>query len=82
MVFPRTFAVGTEDKSYSTLSVDRGDYQESQEPIARTLSPWDEARIPDDAEWAYVAKQELEPGPVHVGVRGKCLVFTAGYVSE
>ncbi|KAJ7079275.1 hypothetical protein B0H15DRAFT_914148 [Mycena belliarum] len=79
VVFPRTFAVGTDTKSYATLSVDRGDYQDSQEPVDRTLSPWDQARIPANTDWAYVGKKQLEPGPAHVGVRGKCLVFTAGY---
>ncbi|KAJ7453319.1 hypothetical protein B0H11DRAFT_2288366 [Mycena galericulata] len=79
VVFPRTFAVGTVNKPYATLSVDIGDYQPSQELLTRELNPWDKARIPHSADWAYVAEKDLECGPVHVAVRGKCLVFTAGY---
>lgn len=82
VVFPRTFTIGTDVKSYTTLSVDRGDYQDSQEPLARELNCWDKARIPDNAEWAYIATRKLDSGPVHVAVRGKCLVFSAGYVSD
>lgn len=82
VIFPRTFTVGTDDKSYTTLSVDRGYYQDSQEPLARNLNRWDKARIPDDAEWGYIATRQLDSGPVHVAVRGKCLVFSAGYVSD
>ncbi|KAJ7482728.1 hypothetical protein FB451DRAFT_1364625 [Mycena latifolia] len=78
-IFPRTFSVGTDAKSYTTLSVDRGDYQDSQEPLFRVLNPWDAARIPDRADWGYLAKKQLDSGPVHVAVRGKCLVFSAGY---
>ncbi|KAJ7436622.1 hypothetical protein FB451DRAFT_1307112 [Mycena latifolia] len=79
VVFPRTFAVGTDAKSYTTLSADRGDYHDCQEPRTRKLNHWDADRIPDNVSWAYVATKQLKSGPVYVGVRGKCLVFTAGY---
>lgn len=81
-IFPCTFTVGTDAKPYTTLSVDRGDYQELQEPQPRYhLNDWDAVRIPDGADWGYLAKNQLDSGPVHVAVRGKCLAFTAGYVS-
>ncbi|KAJ7149916.1 hypothetical protein C8R46DRAFT_1306347 [Mycena filopes] len=79
-IFPRAFTVGTEVKAYSTLSVDRGDYDDAQEPEPRDyVDQWDMNRIPDDADWKHLVTQKLASGPVHVAVRGKCLVFTAGY---
>ncbi|KAJ7186588.1 hypothetical protein C8R46DRAFT_1024628 [Mycena filopes] len=81
-IFPRAFTVGTDVKAYSTLSVDRGDYDDAQEPEPRDyVDQWDMNRIPDDADWKHLVTQKLVSGPVHVAVRGKCLVFTAGYAS-
>ncbi|KAJ7178255.1 hypothetical protein C8R46DRAFT_1029740 [Mycena filopes] len=79
-IFPRAFTIGTDVKAYSTLSVDRGDYHDAQEPEPRDyVDQWDMNRIPDDGDWKHLVTQKLAPGPVHVAVRGKCLVFTAGY---
>ncbi|KAJ7664642.1 hypothetical protein DFH06DRAFT_1128044 [Mycena polygramma] len=68
-------------KSYTTLTVDRGDYNDSQEPdlCGKDLSPWDKDRIPEGADWAYLVERRLESGPVHVAVRGKCLALSAGF---
>ncbi|KAJ6494111.1 hypothetical protein C8R47DRAFT_1318939 [Mycena vitilis] len=80
-LYPRCFAMGTDIKSYTTLTVDRGDYNDSQEPdlCGKDLSPWDEDRIPEGADWAYLMGRRLESGPVHVAVRGKCLALSAGF---
>ncbi|KAJ7675728.1 hypothetical protein DFH06DRAFT_1170354 [Mycena polygramma] len=81
VLFPRCFAMGSSAKSYTTLSADRGDYDNSQEPYLRDdeLSSWDRDRIPDGADWEYLVERKLESGPVHVAVRGKCLALSAGF---
>ncbi|KAJ7711575.1 hypothetical protein B0H16DRAFT_1480236 [Mycena metata] len=66
-IFLQTFALGTAAKSYTTLSVDVGNYQDSQEPYL------------SDAISGYLALKKLEPETVHVAVRGKCLALCAGY---
>ncbi|KAK6972318.1 hypothetical protein R3P38DRAFT_3335904 [Favolaschia claudopus] len=82
--FPRSFTIGTSVKSYTTLTADRGDYQESQEPLPNLRfyeNEWDIARVPNEADWAYLAHHQLDSGPVHVAVRGKNLAFTADFAT-
>ncbi|KAK6987554.1 hypothetical protein R3P38DRAFT_2838018 [Favolaschia claudopus] len=81
-ILPRSFTVGTNVKSYTTLTVDRGDYLESQEPLPNLRyyeNKWDRVRVPENADWAYLAQHQLKAGPVHVAVRGKTLALAAGF---
>ncbi|KAK7013261.1 hypothetical protein R3P38DRAFT_3006881 [Favolaschia claudopus] len=65
-ILPRSFTVGTNVKSYTTLTVDRGDYLESQEPLPNLRyyeNKWDRVRVPENADWAYLAQHQLKAGP-------------------
>ncbi|KAJ7131594.1 hypothetical protein C8R43DRAFT_849046, partial [Mycena crocata] len=80
-LFPRTFAEGTAAKSHKTITVDAGDYDTSLEPTTDSfeINLHDAKRVPSGAPWKYLTDRPLKPGPVHVAVRGKCLVITAGH---
>ncbi|KAJ7233378.1 hypothetical protein C8J57DRAFT_1250030 [Mycena rebaudengoi] len=81
VLFPRTFAEGTIAKSYTILSLDKWDYDESQEPVLKPINDWDAKKIRAGAEWSYLVEQELESGPVNIMSRGKCVVILAGFHS-
>ncbi|KAK6977367.1 hypothetical protein R3P38DRAFT_3124693 [Favolaschia claudopus] len=74
-ILPRSFTVGTNVKSSR-------DYLESQEPLPNLRyyeNKWDRVRVPENADWAYLAQHQLKAGPVHVAVRGKTLALAAGF---
>ncbi|KAK7014497.1 hypothetical protein R3P38DRAFT_3322091 [Favolaschia claudopus] len=51
---------------HTTLTADRGDYQESQEPLPNLRfyeNEWDIARVPNDADWRIWHVHQLESGP-------------------
>lgn len=75
--------MGTDEKSYETISVDTGDYQPFLEPLDPLYkqNKFDAIRVPANAPWKYLVEKPLESGEVYVKVRGKCLVISAGYVS-
>ncbi|KAK7019996.1 hypothetical protein R3P38DRAFT_2972301 [Favolaschia claudopus] len=74
-ILPRSFTVGTNVKSYTTLTVDRGDYLESQEPLPNLRyyeNKWDRVRVPENADWPILrnTNSRLDPFmlPSHVVV--------------
>lgn len=79
-LFPRTFAEGTANKPYETLSVDIGDWTPSLEPLPAPIDNHDQCRIQKNKDWGYLFGRQLQPGPVNVAVRGKSLALIAGYV--
>ncbi|KAJ7017004.1 hypothetical protein C8F04DRAFT_1096190 [Mycena alexandri] len=80
-LFPRTFAEGTANKPYETLSVDIGDWTPSLEPLPAPIDNHDQCRIQKNKDWGYLFGRQLQPGPVNVAVRGKSLALIAGYHS-
>ncbi|KAJ7266477.1 hypothetical protein B0H12DRAFT_1046161 [Mycena haematopus] len=80
LLFPRTFAEGTREKPYTTLSVDTTEFQDgfTNPPPAFEMNEFDAARIKKNCKWKYLVDREQPKGPVHVTFRGKSLAFTAG----
>ncbi|KAJ6459765.1 hypothetical protein C8R47DRAFT_1081163 [Mycena vitilis] len=81
ILFPRTFAMGTDTKSYETISVDTGDYRGELEPESDThrLCKYDEQRSPKTADWRYLVDKPLQCGEIFLKVRGKCIAVSCGY---
>ncbi|KAJ7653068.1 hypothetical protein DFH06DRAFT_525272 [Mycena polygramma] len=81
VIFPRTFAIGSDVKSYETISVDPGDYNTCLEPQqdSHQMNIFDEERVPTTAPWKYLVDQPLDSGDVFVKVRGNCIVISCGY---
>ncbi|KAJ7662790.1 hypothetical protein DFH06DRAFT_1042758 [Mycena polygramma] len=81
VLFPRTFAMGTDVKSYQTISVDSGDYDVRLEPRRNwhQINAFDAQRVPAAAPWKYLVDRPLLSGDVFVKVRGKCIAISCGY---
>ncbi|KAF7335901.1 hypothetical protein MSAN_02327200 [Mycena sanguinolenta] len=81
VTFPRSFAMGTDIRSYDTISVDRGDYTDDLEPAdpQHTLSQFDWDRVTKNAPWKYIVDKPLASGEVYIQVRGKCIAISCGY---
>jgi hypothetical protein len=81
-IFPRVFATGTDDKPYTTCTVDREQYSDGTEPIDPAYVPdfWDSLRSADQP-WEYLMKA-LASGEIYAEVRGKQIVIVCGHVSR
>jgi hypothetical protein len=75
--------MGTRNKPYSSISVNRSRYTESLESDDDTYIPnaFDLSRA-SNKPWAYLVKKRLKPGRVCVARHGKCLAIGAGHVRQ
>lgn len=87
MIHPSTWAVGTKEKDYTTLTVDRSAYNPSLEPadpsFLASVDPFDRKKLQSSkyTSCQYLLNR-LSAGPVSIEVRGKLLAITLGYVSS
>ena len=84
MFFPRSFAIGTKAKSYSTISWDNQHFDQELEPLDEAYA----AECSPDDVWSAkrykclpLVDRAHAPGPLITAVRGKGLVVAAGHVS-
>ncbi|KAI0312139.1 hypothetical protein OF83DRAFT_1067711 [Amylostereum chailletii] len=79
VIIPRIFATGTDTKSYTSCTVDRGDYSDDLEPIPLDFvpDPYDASRALGEP-YEYLVKP-LKPGPVFCQARGKQMCIGAGH---
>ena len=81
VIFPRTFAVGTLQKPYTTCTVSRGDYSDSTEPVDPTYTPNQyDARRARGQVYEYLVTKPLKRGPLHVAVCGKQIDIATRHV--
>ncbi|TEB37826.1 hypothetical protein FA13DRAFT_1867608 [Coprinellus micaceus] len=82
IILPRSWAEGTWEKPYSTISEDRSRFNEALEPpdpeYAATCNAHD-LRSAKLNGCLHLLDRPLQPGPIYVAKRGKCLVIAAGY---
>ncbi|KAG2016531.1 hypothetical protein CC2G_009690 [Coprinopsis cinerea AmutBmut pab1-1] len=83
-IYSSTFAIGTRDRAWGSITVDTSEYNESLEPLdpSFTPNPHDLVRakrgvVSDDCR--YLVEKPLVPGPLHVAVRGKAVYLAGGY---
>ena len=83
-LFPRVFALGTKVKPYTTCTVDTSllfNYNDDLEPPPPDYRPARQDSVRSHGKPYARYLKPLHPGPLHVKVRGKEIVFAAGYVS-
>lgn len=81
VMFPRVFAVGTQSKAYSSISLDDSRFDHTLEPagvIPDICSHWDLVKAKSNS-CTYLVDRALAPGPLLAAIRGKCLVLAAGH---
>ncbi|KAJ3526413.1 hypothetical protein NMY22_g10175 [Coprinellus aureogranulatus] len=78
----RCFALGTPEKPYETLSHNKAEFDQDCEPpdpeYASKRNQYDLHSAKDYGCLPLVDRQ-LKAGPLHVAIRGKCLVIAAGH---
>ena len=81
MLFPRTFAIGTPQKSYETISLNQSAFDQTLEPKDPSYVPNKyDMLTPKSYSCEALTDRPLQPGPLHPAIRGKCIVIAAGYV--
>ncbi|KAH7903422.1 hypothetical protein BJ138DRAFT_988223, partial [Hygrophoropsis aurantiaca] len=81
-LFPRTFAIGTSRRSYTTCSVTKLDGFDSDSMMVNEDQPF-EANAHDAARarnqpYEYLVNRSLAAGELHASARGKILAIAAG----
>ncbi|KAH6890806.1 hypothetical protein BKA70DRAFT_1441709 [Coprinopsis sp. MPI-PUGE-AT-0042] len=80
VVFPRCFCEGTDKRQYKSLQFTNHGYTNWTEPTTPGFIP-----NPHDLRSAkrdgctHLVDRHLQPGPLHVTTRGKCMVVAAGH---
>jgi len=81
VLFPETFAVGTENTPYSTIKgVDRTDYSDTTEPVHLPMDMHSMAKLSGKYSNIEYLMREHKPGEVFFAKRGRHMTFAAGHV--